>query len=198
MSRGNRGQDIFLAPTDFERFLSMLDRVAARRGWVGHAYCLLPNHYHVVMETSAANLSLGMQWLNGAYAQAFNRIHGYRGHLFQGRFHSVLVESDWHLIELSRYLALNPVRALLCNRPEEWPWSSYASVAGLVRPRPFVAPQRVLQSFGRTPDLARARFVDFVDDAPLLAGHTGPTGPLGHAPGSDPGAWPVGTGQPTP
>jgi putative transposase len=165
-ARGNRRQDIFLDGRDFARFASMLDELARRRGWIGHGYCLLPNHYHVVVETRAADLSSGMRWLNGRYAQAFNRIHGFDGHLFQGRFHSVSVESDWHLLELGRYLALNPVRAGLCSRPEDWIWSSYRALAGLEAPRRFLAPAPLLSLFGRSPEEARERFIGFVQDLP--------------------------------
>jgi REP-associated tyrosine transposase len=124
----------------------------------------MPNHYHLVVETPEPDLSAGMQWLNGRYAQAFNHRHGLDGHLFQGRFHSLLVESDWHLLELSRYLALNPVKAELCRHPRQWAWGSYPAIAGLVRPRRFLAPDRTLAPFGRTRATARRRFEEFVND----------------------------------
>jgi len=165
-SRGNRRQKIFLDPDDHLRFLYLLDELTRRRGWRGFGYCLMPNHYHLVFETPAADLSAGMQWLNGRFAQAFNGFHSFDGHVFQGRFHSVLVESDWHLLELSRYLALNPVRAGLCVDPGDWKWSSYAAIAGLERARPFLASHRVLKHFGGTRSAARARFEAFVADAP--------------------------------
>jgi putative transposase len=164
--RGNRRQTIFLDRGDHLRFLHLLDEVARKRHWRGFGYCLMPNHYHLVFETPAADLSAGMQWLNGRFAQEFNGFHALDGHVFQGRFHSVLVESDWHLLELSRYLALNPVRVGLCADPAEWPWSSYAAVAGLERPRPFLTMRRVLRHFGGTSSVARARFKAFVADAP--------------------------------
>lgn len=165
-SRGNRRQKIFLDQEDHLRFLYLLDELTRRRGWRGFSYCLMPNHYHLVFETPGADLSAGMQWLNGRFAQAFNGFHALDGHVFQGRFHSVLVESDWHLLELSRYLALNPVRAGLCADPGEWQWSSYAAIAGLERPRPFLSSRRVLRHFGSTRSAARARFEAFVADAP--------------------------------
>ena len=129
----------------------------------------MPNHFHVVLETPEPDLSAGMQWLNGRYAQDFNHRYGIDGHLFQGRFYSVEVETDWHLLELSRYLAQNPVNAGLCRRPHEWRWGSYRAVAGLEPPqtRRFLDPGRVLEMFGKTHASARKRFKAFVEDAPL-------------------------------
>jgi REP-associated tyrosine transposase len=117
----------------------------------------MPNHYHLVLETPDPNLSAGMQHLNGAYAQAFNHRHVVEGHLFQGRFHAVLVDSTWHLLELTRYLALNPVTGGLCARPSEWEWGSYASLVGKTSAQPFVAVDALLRWFG--PDATRARQV---------------------------------------
>jgi putative transposase len=125
----------------------------------------MPNHYHLVVETANGDLSIGMHRLNSGYAHRFNDCHGLSGHLFQGRFHSVLVESDWHLLELSRYLALNPVRAGLCKSPLEWPWSSYAAVAGAASPPSFLAAERLLAHFGADRDWARRTLRWFVRDA---------------------------------
>jgi putative transposase len=163
-ARGNRRQTIFHDAEDHRLFLKLLDEVAGRRGWLGYGYCLLPNHYHLVFETPLPDLSAGMHWLNGRYAQALNHKRAYDGHVFQGRFYSNLIESDWHLLELSRYLALNPVRAGLCRRPEDWIWSSYRAVSGRARAGTFLVPQRVLQHFGLTPRSARSRFQEFVND----------------------------------
>lgn len=165
--RGNRRQEIFRDAGDRELFLGLLDGLARRRGWIGLGYCLMHNHYHLVVETPDEDLSAGMQWLNGTYAQLFNYRHGYDGHLFQGRFHSTLVESQWHLLELSRYLALNPVRAGLCVHPRQWRWGSYRSVVGADRPRAFLRPGRVLGSFGTPASSAQKRFEAFVNDAPI-------------------------------
>jgi REP element-mobilizing transposase RayT len=163
-ARGNRRQPVFADAQDHLGFLWLLDAVARRRGWLGYAYCLMPNHYHLVLETPRPDISIGMHWLNFRYAQSFNHRHAFDGHLFQGRFYSSLVEGNGHLLELSRYLALNPVEAGLCRRPGAWAWSSYPAVAGFTRPRSFLAVDRVLGLFGRDPATARARFQAFVND----------------------------------
>jgi REP-associated tyrosine transposase len=164
-ARGNRRQQIFRDDTDRRRLIALLDAVCERSKWQVHAYCLMPNHYHLVIELLEPTLSEGFQWLNGVYAQAFNRRHGMTGHLFQGRFHSAAVESDGHLLELSRYLAHNPVRARLCSEPADWPWSSYRATTGVGRPGRFLAVDRVLAQFGDDPESARRRFQSFVHEA---------------------------------
>jgi putative transposase len=156
-ARGNRRQEIFLDDTDRARLLALLDATCERRQWRLHAYCLMPNHYHLVLELVGPTLSAGFQWLNGVYAQAFNRRHGMIGHLFQGRFHSEPVQSDGHLLELSRYLAHNPVRARLCG-------SSYRATAGFTPPAHFLSVDRVLAYFGYEREMARRRFQSFVND----------------------------------
>lgn len=165
-ARGNRRQMIFQDDRDRRTFLVFLRRVVARKGWLCHAYCLMPNHFHLVLQIRSSNLSVGMQALNSRYAERFNRRHELEGHLFQGRFHSVAVESDWHLLELARYLALNPVRGGLCAAPADWPWSSYRALAGL-HPRPrFLTVERLLGYFGSDADSCREAFRVFVQDAP--------------------------------
>ena len=164
-ARGNRRQEIFVDDTDRSRLIALLDAACKRSKWQIHAYCLMPNHYHLVLEIGEPTLSEGFQWLNGVYAQAFNRRHGKTGHLFQGRFHSVRVESDEHLLELSRYLMRNPVRARLCSDPADWPWSNYRAIIGVSRPVRFLATERVLAYFGPDPESARRRFQSFVQDA---------------------------------
>jgi REP-associated tyrosine transposase len=108
--RGNARQKIFFADPDRELFLDTFGGVVSRYGWICHAYCLMANHYHLLVETPKANLSLGMRQLNGVYTQAFNRRHKRVGHLFQGRFKAILVEKESYLLELCRYIVLNPVR----------------------------------------------------------------------------------------
>jgi REP element-mobilizing transposase RayT len=146
---------VFPGDADRVRFLALLETICAKTDWIVHAYCLMPNHYHLVVEIDAPTLSSGFQRLNGVYAQEFNRRHRFVGHLFQGRFHSVRVETDSHLLELARYLPLNPVRARLCDEPGDWPWSSYRATVAISRPAPWLAIDRVLDLFA--PDRARAR-----------------------------------------
>jgi putative transposase len=168
-ARGNRRQRIFLADEDRELFLTLLARIAIPLRWFFHAYCLMENHYHLVIETPEANLSAGMQRVNGRYAQAFNSRYALTGHLFQGRFHSVSVTSDGHLLELARYLALNPVRAGLCARPEDWPWSSCRAVLGMVSPPTFLRIERVLDCFGSHAGEQRSNFRRFLRNASVRA-----------------------------
>jgi putative transposase len=163
ISRGNRRQPIFLADADCRLFLAIGRRVVGERQWTIHAYCLMPNHYHLVLETPAADLSSGMRELNGTYAQWFNRLHGFVGHVFQGRFKAIFVESDWHLLELTRYVATNPSRAGLCTAPALWQWSSYPWViAG--RGEGFPPSKKLLSFFGSDEPSARDALRRFVED----------------------------------
>jgi putative transposase len=162
--RGNRRQTIFRADPDYELFLSLLGTMVTRLGWVCHAYCLMPNHLHLLLTTPEPNLSYGLQRLLGSYAQVFNERHGVDGHLFQGRFHSVLVESTEHLLELARYLPLNPVRAHLCPHPADWRWSSYRATAGLEREPRGLSTEWLLREFDADVQAARRAFAAFVRD----------------------------------
>ena len=130
--RGNARQRIYRNDEDREQFLSSLSHVVGRYDWLCHAYCLMDNHYHLLIETPKPNLSLGMRQLNGLYTQAHNRRHRRVGHLFQGRFKAILVEKEVHLLELCRYVVLNPVRAKMVKHPGKWKWSSYRATAGEV------------------------------------------------------------------
>jgi putative transposase len=168
-ARGNRRQPIFLEDRDCECFLGVLDRVARALAWRYHAYCLIPNHYHLVFETPSGDLSRGMHLINSTYARWFNQFHELDGHLFQRRFHAVVVETDWHLMELSRYVSLNPVRAGLCPTPRDWKGSSYGAIVGEADVPPFLAPDLVLAHFGRDRERARRAFADFVREASLTA-----------------------------
>ncbi|MGB5611855.1 MAG: transposase, partial [Sedimenticolaceae bacterium] len=129
-SRGDRREDNFPDNSDREDWLSLLEQVCERFNWRCHAYCQMTNHYHVVVETPDANLSHGMRQLNGVYTQRFNRRHGLVGHLFQGRFKGILVQRETHLLELARYVVLNPVRAGMVADAAEWHWSSFAAMTG--------------------------------------------------------------------
>jgi REP element-mobilizing transposase RayT len=128
-SRGNAREAIFLSDANRQTFLDTLAATIKKYNWLCHAFCLLDNHYHAIIETPDPNLSLGMRQLNGVYTQAFNRCHQRVGHVFQGRYKVILVEKDSHLLELCRYVVLNPVRAGMVTKPDEWKWSSYKSTA---------------------------------------------------------------------
>lgn len=167
----------FLIESDHMLFLDVVRQVAVRRRWDVHAYCLMENHYHLVVTTPDADLSAGMRQINGEYAQWFNRLHGFVGHVFQGRFRSVVVESDWHFLELSRYLALNPVRAGLCAAPADWRWGSYRAIVEGV-PAALAPALRILEFFGREDSTARERFRAFVEGGAELS--------LADSSGSDP------------
>lgn len=123
-SRGNARASIYADDRDRRRFLDVLGEVVESYRWCCHAYCLMPNHYHLVVDTPLANLSRGMRQLNGLYTQRYNRRHSRVGHVFQGRFKGILVERESHMLELARYVVLNPVRAGIVGAPEDYAWSS--------------------------------------------------------------------------
>ena len=124
-NRGNNRAAIFLDAVDYVSFIRMLEEVQSARGWLRHAYCLIPNHYHLLLELPETDLGAGMHLLNGRYARRFNARHGRVGHVFQGPYRVTPVTDDVHLLEACRYIVMNPVRAGLCAHPGEWPWSSY-------------------------------------------------------------------------
>ncbi|MDD5264163.1 MAG: transposase [Candidatus Bipolaricaulis sp.] len=161
-SRGNARQDIFLVDSDREVFLEVLDDVVKRYGWTCHAYCLMTNHYHLLLETPEANLSRGMRHLNGVYTQAFNRRHVRSGHVLQGRFKAIVVEKETHLLELARYVVLNPVRARAVRSARDWPWSSYRATAGMAEAPKFLTTGWVLAQFHRSPARAANLYREFV------------------------------------
>ena len=129
-SRGNERKAIYGDDQDRRTFLDTLHRVSDRYNWFCHPYCLMDNHYHLLVETPDGNLSLGMRQLNGVYTQWFNKRHSRVGHLFQGRFKAIVVQKDSHLLEACRYVVLNPVRAKIVKSPHQWIWSSYLATAG--------------------------------------------------------------------
>jgi putative transposase len=163
-SRGNARQRVFRDDKDREMFLATLAWVVERFGWRCHAYCLMGNHVHLLIETPLPNLSRGMRQLNGVYTQRFNRRHRKVGHLFQGRFKAILVEKEGYLLELARYIVLNPVRAKMVKTPERYPWSSYRAMVGLAPVPPALATDWILNQFADTRATARRRYVKFVHD----------------------------------
>lgn len=161
-SRGNARQKIVRSDHDRAGFLVILGQVIERYGWLCHAYCLMDNHYHLLLETPRPTLSAGMRQLNGVYTQTFNRHHRRVGHLFQGRFKAILVEKEAHLLELCRYVVLNPVRAGFVQHPHQWRWTSYRATIGRVEVPAYLTVDWVLGQFGRRLREARRAYEQFV------------------------------------
>jgi putative transposase len=161
-SRGNERRAIFRDDTDRELFLNTLAEVVERFHWICHAYCLMDNHYHLVIETPDGNLSKGMRQLNGVYTQAFNRRHRRVGHLFQGRFKAILVQKESYFLEVCRYVVLNPVRARAVARPQQWRWSSYGATAGAISAHRCLTSEEILGQFGQRRALAQQKYREFI------------------------------------
>src|SRR5258708_7665322 len=163
-SRGNNRGNIYLGDEDHLMFLGIFAEAVRRFRWVVHAYTLMTNHFHLVLETPEPTLSHGMKWMNAKYTQWFNWRHNRSGHLFQGRFKGFLVEKESYLLALIRYVALNPVRAQMVDRPEEYRWSSYRATAGYEPAPPWLTTDWALAPFGR--DLAKQQsgYRQFVDE----------------------------------
>jgi putative transposase len=146
-ARGNRRQPIYLSDGDRTLYLELLAQVVTRQGWSCLAYCLMRNHVHLLVETPQTNLGAGMGRMHGLYAQTFNKRHRKNGHLFQGRFGSVLVRTDAQLLQTARYIALNPVEAGLCKSADDWPWGSHGAVLRADGPS-WLDAARLLAYFG--------------------------------------------------
>jgi len=172
VARGNERRAVFRDARDRERFLSLLGQVVGRHRFRVLCYCLMGNHYHLLVATPDANLARGMRHLNGVYAQWFNHRHRRVGHLFQGRYKAVLVQRDKHLLRAVRYIVRNPLRARIGTRVDEWPWTSHAATMG-VAPAGVVAVAEMLSYLGQDTATARARYLALVADAsqPKAATH---------------------------
>lgn len=163
-SRGDGRETIYVDDRDRIAFLDVLALTCERFNWACHSYCLMSNHYHLLVETPDANLSLGMRQLNGMYTQRFNRRHTRVGHVFQGRYHAVVVQKESHLQEVARYIVLNPVRAGLARSARSWRWSSYRATAGLTDPPIWLHTNWLLESFGRNRVAASEVYQRFVHE----------------------------------
>lgn len=161
-ARGNAQQDIYGDDDDRHQFLALLDNVVKWHDWYCHAYCLMDNHYHLLIETGTPSLSKGMKLLNGSYTQYLNRKQRRVGHVFQGRFKAILVQKDAYLLELARYIVLNPVRAQMVRHSKDWPWSSYRATAGYGTAEPCLTTDWLLAGFAKTKRTAQERYREFV------------------------------------
>lgn len=160
-NRGNDGQLIFRDESDKALFLDLVVEEVERCGWILHDYALMDNHFHLLVELTEPRLSAGMQRLQTTYVQRFNRKYRRTGHLFGGRFYSKMVEGGGYLMEVSRYIALNPVRAGMVERPEEYRWSSYRAKAGYEPPPPWLS-MAGLSHFSRNLEEAKLGYREFV------------------------------------
>lgn len=176
-SRGDGREDIYRGDGDRRIFLDVLADVCERFNWWGHAYCLMSNHYHLLMETPDANLAKGMRQLNGVYTQRFNAVHGRCGHVFQGRYKAIIVQKETYLKELARYIVLNPVRAGMVSHPVDWPWSSFRATTVEMACPDWLRRDWLLSAFGTTEQAAVASYRRFVVDG---IGQPGPWEQLKH------------------
>lgn len=161
-TRGNDQQPIFRDDGDRRSFLRILGKTLSDYNGVCHAYCLMTNHYHLLVETPDANLSRIMKQINGIYTQRFNRRHQHVGHVFQGRFKSIVVDKDAYLLELCRYIVLNPVRAGMNDDPGQYRWSSFKATAGMIKTPHFLTTDWILSRFAKTRPQAQAQYRRFV------------------------------------
>lgn len=162
-ARGNARQLIFRDDGDREFFLELLGACVKRFAWILSAYVLMPNHFHLLIQLTCETLSRGMQWLNSTYSQRFNRRHDRVGHLLQGRFKAFLIDKESYFLEVLRYVVLNPVRAGMVGRPEDYVWSSHRAVIGDSTAPEWLAVDDVLAQFGSRREFARMRYRNFVD-----------------------------------
>jgi putative transposase len=172
-ARGNAKQAIFLDDRDHRVFLDVVVEVLSDFSWQCLAYCLMPNHYHLIVQLNDDGLSDGMRELNGCFSRWSNLRAGRTGtgHLWQNRFKSAGVVADGHLWEVFRYVPNNPVVGGLVGRPEEWPWTGYRATIGIELPYSFHQPGELLRYFGQTPDAAVARYRRFVFEGRVRSGH---------------------------
>lgn len=163
-SRGDRREDIYLTDDDRNAYLEILGKVCERYNWIVHAYCLMDNHYHILIETPDSNLSKGMRQLNGVYTQHFNRTHRRVGHVYQGRYKAIIVQKEAYLLEVARYVVLNPVRARMVRAAKDWVWSSYRATAGQVDAPEWLNTDWIIAHFSSRKVTALDRYRQFVTE----------------------------------
>ncbi len=163
-ARGNEQRPITKDDADRRRILALLGDCVSRFGWILYSYALMSNHFHLELELTRPTLSSGMHWLNGKYAQYFNRRYDRAGHLFQGRFGAFMIEKERYFLEVLRYVVLNPVRAGMVTRPEDDSWTSFPATAGDGPAPDWLAVDRVLMNFGGNSAIARDRYRNFVHE----------------------------------
>jgi putative transposase len=176
-SRGDRKNTIFRDDIDRSQWISILELVCTRYNFLVLGFCQMTNHYHLIVETIEGNLSQGMRQLNGLYSQYFNRRHELVGHLFQGRYKAILVQRETYLLELTRYVVLNPVRAGFVTSPDKWRWSSHACVMGTASARAWLDTASTLGQFGTERASAVDAYLRFVMDG---IGHESPLKNVSH------------------
>ena len=164
IARGNAKQNIFLEDRDRRKFLAWLQDTCATHNILCHAYCLMDNHYHLLLETLDANLSVAMRDLNGNYSQWFNIIHDRVGHLLQGRYKAFVIEKESYLLAVARYIVLNAVRAGLVDRPQDWKWSSYRATAGTLRVPEWLHVDWILANFSKQRRDAQKAYRKFIEE----------------------------------
>lgn len=161
-SRGDRRENIYEDDVDRKSFLNIFSSVIEQFNWICFSYCLMDNHYHLLIQTPDSNLSKGMRQLNGVFTQTYNRRHQKTGHLFQGRYKSILVDEDAYLLELSRYIVLNPVKAKMVKQVEDWKWSSYQAMIGDCITPEWLSKEFLLSLFSKQRKTAVRKYEEFV------------------------------------
>ncbi len=158
----NPGSRIFLEQANHQMFVELLDELLVQHEIDCYAYCLMNDHYHLLLETATTNLSKMMRSLNGRYTQYFNREYHQSGAIFRGRFKSIVIQKERYLREMSRHIVLNPLRADLVDYPEDYLWSSYRATAGLDQAPSWLVVDKLLSSFDNNPQTALKQYKNYV------------------------------------
>jgi REP element-mobilizing transposase RayT len=164
-ARGNNRERIFHDDRDRRLYLTKLEEAASRWWWRGMSYCLMDNHLHLLLQTPDPNLSEGMRFLQGGYAQAFNLRHGRTGHVFQGRYGAVRMQSDAQVCAAAAYVARNPVEAGMCKTPDGWAWSSFRGASNGKSPA-WIDSVRLFEFFDPRQEIGRRRYIEMCSSGP--------------------------------